>query len=177
MDSLKQNNIYEEVLGHTLGDETPPAPDVISEGFHALTWGAKAPLQQFNWMVKILQGRCNVPPFVGSTPLAQPQDTGTCRSSHTTDMLMSSTLVTSDIVQASTEDEHASNGPVKDPDDKEEAGFEDFEQAFEEAQPILSLQTADDGDLEMDADLYEQLGGFDDGVETDNSDDDMTEIF
>jgi hypothetical protein len=37
MDSLKKNNVYNQVLGRTLGDEEKPAPDVILDGFTALT--------------------------------------------------------------------------------------------------------------------------------------------
>lgn len=55
MDSLKQNNVYEEVLGRTIGDDESPAPDVISEGYTALTWGAKSPLRQFNRTINTLQ--------------------------------------------------------------------------------------------------------------------------
>ena len=67
MDSLKQNNMYQQVLGRTLGDKESPAPDVISEGFTALTWGVKSPLRQFNRMIKTLQRRCSVQPLVGET--------------------------------------------------------------------------------------------------------------
>lgn len=75
MDSLKQNNVYEQVLGRTLGDEEGPAPDVISEGFTTLTWGVKSPLRQFNRMIKTLQRRCSVQPLVGTTLPMQTQET------------------------------------------------------------------------------------------------------
>ena len=74
MDSLKQNNVYEQVLGHTLGDEEGPAPDIISEGFTTLTWGVRSPLWQFNQMIKTLQRRCSIQPLVGTTLPMQAQD-------------------------------------------------------------------------------------------------------
>jgi hypothetical protein len=46
------------------------------------------------------------------------------------------------------------------------------EQAFDDTQPVLSLQTADDLDLDMDADLQEDMGPLDEVDETDNSGDD-----
>ncbi|KAH9165160.1 hypothetical protein EDB89DRAFT_1858634, partial [Lactarius sanguifluus] len=55
MDSLEQNNVYKEVLGRTLGDDESPAPDVMDEGYSALTWGAKSPLRQFNRLISTLQ--------------------------------------------------------------------------------------------------------------------------
>jgi hypothetical protein len=75
MDSLKQNNVYEEIRGRTLGGEGSPAPDVICEGFTALTWGAKSPLKQFNRTIKTLQRRCSVQPLVGTTAPTQTPDT------------------------------------------------------------------------------------------------------
>jgi hypothetical protein len=75
MDSLKKNNVYKQVLGRTLGDEESPAPDVICEGFTALTWGAKSPLQQFNRMIKTLQQHCSLQPLVGTTAPTQTLDT------------------------------------------------------------------------------------------------------
>jgi hypothetical protein len=44
-------------------------------------------------------------------------------------------------------------------------------QALNETQPILSLQTAEDVDLEMDVDFLAQADTLGDGDETDNSDD------
>lgn len=69
MDDLKQNNIYKEVLGRTLGDDESPVPDVIGEGFTALTWNTKSPLHQFNQMINTLQQHCSVQPLVGMTLL------------------------------------------------------------------------------------------------------------
>ncbi|KAH8977959.1 hypothetical protein EDB92DRAFT_1807996 [Lactarius akahatsu] len=89
MDSLKQNNIYEEVLGRTLGDDESPAPDVISEGYTALTWGAKSPLRQFNRLVSTLQRRCGIQPLAGTTLPTQPQETCRLSPSHTVDSLTS----------------------------------------------------------------------------------------
>ena len=42
MDSLKQNKVYDRVLGRTLGDEESPALDAINQGYTMLTWGASA---------------------------------------------------------------------------------------------------------------------------------------
>ncbi|KAH9172322.1 hypothetical protein EDB89DRAFT_2114193 [Lactarius sanguifluus] len=75
MDSLEQNNVYEEVLGRTLGDDESPAPDVIGEGFTALAWGEKSPLQQFNRLISTLQRRYTIQPLVGTALLTQPQET------------------------------------------------------------------------------------------------------
>jgi hypothetical protein len=55
-----------------------------------------------------------------------------------------------------------------------------LEQALEDTQPILSLQTADDVDLKMDMDLLEHVEPvevFDEGDETDSSHDDEMDPF
>ncbi|KAH8992310.1 hypothetical protein EDB86DRAFT_3103560 [Lactarius hatsudake] len=77
MGSLEQNNVYERVIGRTLGDgdNESPAPDVIGEGYTALTWGAKSPLRHFNLMISTLQRRCSIPPLVGTTLLTRSQET------------------------------------------------------------------------------------------------------
>ncbi|KAH9030210.1 hypothetical protein EDB85DRAFT_1891679 [Lactarius pseudohatsudake] len=94
MDSLKQNNVYEEVLSHTLGDNESPAPDVI------------------------------VPKF------PQSEDNGL-----------------------------AHNDPeVPDNDELRLRLDEEMEQSLNDTQPVLSLQTADDINLEMDAGLQERSG-------------------
>jgi hypothetical protein len=56
----------------------------------------------------------------------------------------------------------------------------ELEQALEDTQPILSLQTADDVDLEMDMDLLEHVEPvevFDEGDETDSSHNDEMDPF
>ncbi|KAN0130508.1 hypothetical protein V8E53_011594 [Lactarius tabidus] len=126
MDSLKKNNVYNQVLGRTLGDEEKPAPDIICEGFTALTWGAKSPLKQFNQMIKTLQRCCSIQPLVGTTAPTQTPDTH-------------------------------------------------MERALDETQPMLSLETADDVDLKMDADLLIHADPLDEGDETDISEGDGTD--
>jgi hypothetical protein len=178
MDSLKQNNIYEEVLGRTLGDDEGPAPDVIGEGYTALTWGAKSPLRQFNRMVKTLQQRCSVRPLMGTMLCTQTTETSKFTSSPTTDLLTLRILASNATLSAK---DNGLPAPALigldavDPSDGEELELnEDLEEALDDAQPILSLQTADDVDLEMDMDLQELVEAFDEGDVTDNTDgDDM----
>ncbi|KAH9162462.1 hypothetical protein EDB89DRAFT_2152512 [Lactarius sanguifluus] len=142
MDSLKQNNIYKEVLGHTLGDDESPAPDVIGEGYSMLTWGAKSPLRQFNRLISTLQRCSAIQPLVGTS-----EDNGLAHN-----------------------DPEDPEGP--DNDELELGPNEEMEQSLNDTQPALSLQTADDIDLEMDVDLQERVEALDEGDGTDNSDDD-----
>ncbi|KAH9023894.1 hypothetical protein EDB85DRAFT_1894563 [Lactarius pseudohatsudake] len=159
MDSLKQNDIYEEVLGRTLGDDESPAPDVIGEGYTALTWGAKSPLRQFNRLVSTLQRRCGIQPLAGTTLPAQPQETlSECPLSEDDGPALNDP----DVPQADSN-----------LDNNEELGLdEEPEQSLDDTQLTLSLQTADDVDLEMDADLQESVEAPNEGGGTDNSDDD-----
>jgi hypothetical protein len=53
--------------------------------------------------------------------------------------------------------------------DEEPELDEDLAQALNETQPVLSLETADDVDLEMDADLLIHADLLDEGDETDIS--------
>ncbi|KAH9177542.1 hypothetical protein EDB89DRAFT_2064518 [Lactarius sanguifluus] len=154
MDSLEQNNVYKEVLGRTLGDDESPAPDVIGEGYSALTWGAKSPLRQFNRLISTLQRRSAIQPLVGTALPTQPQET------------------LPEIPQS--EDNGPAHNDPEDPDNDElELGPDkEMEQSLNDTQPVLSLQTADDIDLEMDADLQERVEALDEGDGTDNSDDD-----
>ncbi|KAH8979150.1 hypothetical protein EDB92DRAFT_1806699, partial [Lactarius akahatsu] len=176
MDSLKQNNIYEEVLGRTLGDDESPAPDVISEGYTALTWGAKSPLRQFNRLVSTLQRRCGIQPLAGTTLPTQPQETCRLSPSHTVDSLTSYIVSKCPLNE---DDGLALNDPdVPDNnlDNNEELELnKELEQSLDDTQLALSLQTADDVDLEMDADLQECVEAPNEGVETDNSGDDGDE--
>ncbi|KAH9011428.1 hypothetical protein EDB83DRAFT_2234081 [Lactarius deliciosus] len=173
MDSLKQNNIYEEVLGRTLGDDESPAPDVIGEGYTALTWGAKSPLRQFNRLVSTLQRRCSVQPLVGKTLPTQPQETRRLTPSDTVDPLTSCIVSECPL---SEDDGPALNDPDNNLDNNEELELdEELEQSLDDTQLALSLQTADDVDLEMDADLQEYVEAPNEGVETDNSCDDGDE--
>ncbi|KAH9161003.1 hypothetical protein EDB89DRAFT_1861941 [Lactarius sanguifluus] len=178
MDSLKQNNVYEQVLGRTLGDgnDESPAPNVIGEGYTALTWGAKSPLRHFNLVISTLQQRCSIPPLVGTTLLTRSQETRKLTSSHTVNSLMS--CIVSEI-PPNEDDSPALNGPeVPDSnlDNNEELELdEELEHSLGDTQPDLSLQTADDVDLEMDADLQECVEALDERDGTDNSDDDDDE--
>ncbi|KAH9051116.1 hypothetical protein EDB83DRAFT_2627558 [Lactarius deliciosus] len=157
MDSLEQNNVYEEVLGRTLGDDESPAPDVIGEGFTALAWGAKSPLRQFNRLISTLQRRYTIQPLVGTALLTQPQET-------------------LPEFPRSEDDDPAHNDRENPDNDKLELELDDeMEQSLNDTQPVLSLQTADDVDLEMDADLQECVEALDEGDGTDNSDDDSDE--
>jgi hypothetical protein len=167
MDSLKQNNMYEEVIGRTLGDNESPVPDVISEGYNALTWGMKSPLRQFNHTINTLQQRCSVPPLVGTTLPTQSRETGHLSSSHTTDLLM--LCLWGPDISLSEDD-----GLLDNIDEIEvlKLNNEELEHALDETQPVMSLQTADDVDLEMDTDLQEYMEAFDEGDATDISDDD-----
>ncbi|KAH9028546.1 hypothetical protein EDB84DRAFT_1606274 [Lactarius hengduanensis] len=159
MDSLKQNDIYEEVLGRTLGDDESPAPDVIGEGYTALTWGAKSPLRQFNHLVSTLQRRCGIQPLAGTTLPAQPQETlSECPLSEDDGPALNDP----DVPQADSN-----------LDNNEELGLDkEPEQSLDNTQLTLSLQTADDVDLEMDADLQESVEAPNEGGGMDNSDDD-----
>ncbi|KAH9015410.1 hypothetical protein EDB84DRAFT_1671051 [Lactarius hengduanensis] len=163
MDSLKQNDIYEEVLGRTLGDDESPAPDVIGEGYTALTWGAKSPLRQFNRLVSTLQRRCGIQPLAGTTLPAQPQETlSECPLSEDDGPALNDP----DVPQADSN-----------LDNNEELGLdEEPEQSLDDTQLTLSLQTADDVDLEMDADLQESVEAPNEGGGTDNSDDDDDDV-
>ncbi len=170
MDSLKQNNVYEEVLGRTIGDDESPAPDVISEGYTALTWGAKSPLRQFNRTINTLQRRCNIQPLVGTALSTQNQETRKFYSSHTADLLIPRIAPDPSLSE--------DDGLLNDPESNEELELnEELEQALDDTQPVLSLQTADDVDLEMDADLQEHVEALDEGNETDNSDDEEMDLF
>ncbi|KAH9002873.1 hypothetical protein EDB84DRAFT_1281682 [Lactarius hengduanensis] len=179
MDSLKQNDIYEEVLGRTLGDDESPAPDVIGEGYTALTWGAKSPLRQFNRLVSTLQRRCGIQPLAGTTLPAQPQETRRLSPSHTVDSLTSCIVSECPL---SEDDGPALNDPDvpqadSNLDNNEELGLdEEPEQSLDDTQLTLSLQTADDVDLEMDADLQESVEAPNEGGGTDNSDDDDDDV-
>ncbi|KAH9008822.1 hypothetical protein EDB84DRAFT_1549546, partial [Lactarius hengduanensis] len=157
MDSLEQNDVYKEVLGRTLGDDESPAPDAIGEGYSALTWGVKSPLRQFNRLISTLQRRRTIQPLVGTALPTQPQET-------------------SPEFPQSEDDGLAHNDP-EDPDNDElELGLdEEMEQSLNDTQPVMSLQTADDIDLEMDADLQERVETLDEGDGTDNSDGDGDE--
>lgn len=162
MDSLEKNNVYDKVLGRTFGDDDGPAPDIISEGFDALNWGPKSPLHKFNRMINILQRRCSVQPLVDTALPRQTQEGGgNLSSSHILNMLSSRSLVLS-------EDDGTFTGNNLDRNEYELD--EELQRALEETQ-ILSLETAEDVDLEMDADLQAQVETFDGGDETDNSDD------
>ncbi|KAH8992238.1 hypothetical protein EDB92DRAFT_1797446, partial [Lactarius akahatsu] len=176
MDSLKQNNIYEEVLGRTLRDDKSLTPDVISEGYTTLTWGAKSPLRQFNRLVSTLQRHCGIQPLAGTTLPTQPQETHRLSPSHTVDSL---TLYIVSECPLSEDDGPALNDPdVPDNnlDNNEELELDgELEQSLDDTQLALSLQTADDIDLEMDADLQECVEAPNEGVETDNSGDDGDE--
>ena len=174
MDSLNQNNVYQQVLGHTLGDEESLAPDAISEGFTALTWGVKSPLQQFNQMIKTLQRRCSIQPLVGKTLPMQTQETCMFLSNHAICPLMFHTLVDSKspessqlASQAAGEDEHVGTGPGNELDDNESELNEELKHSLNETQPVLSLQTAEDVDLDMDADLQVHVDILDEGDEMD----------
>ncbi|KAH9017801.1 hypothetical protein EDB84DRAFT_1520840 [Lactarius hengduanensis] len=157
MDSLEQNDVYKEVLGRTLGDDESPAPDAIGEGYSALTWGVKSPLRQFNRLISTLQRRRTIQPLVGTALPTQPQET-------------------SPEFPQSEDDGLAHNDP-EDPDNDElELGLdEEMKQSLNDTQPVMSLQTADDIDLEMDADLQERVETLDEGDGTDNSDGDGDE--
>ncbi|KAH9031765.1 hypothetical protein EDB85DRAFT_1865564 [Lactarius pseudohatsudake] len=173
MDGLEQNHVYDEVLGRTLGDDESPAPDVIGEGYTALTWGAKSPLRQFNRLISTLQRRCAIEPLVGTALPTQPQETRRLSPSHTVDLL-TSCLVPE--FPRSEDDDPAHNDPqVPDNDELELELDDEMEQSLNDTQPVLSLQTADDVDLEMDADLQERVEALDEGDGTDNSDDDGDE--
>ncbi|KAH9003933.1 hypothetical protein EDB83DRAFT_2237225 [Lactarius deliciosus] len=173
MDSLEQNDVYKEVLGRTLGDDESPAPDVIGEGYSALTWGAKSPLRQFNRLISTLQRRSTIQPLVGTALPTQPQETRRLFPSHTVDLL------TPCIVPENPQSEDnglAHNDPEDlDNDELELRLDEEMEQSLNDTQPVLSLQTADDIDLEMDTDLQERVEARDEGGGTDNSDDDGDE--
>ncbi|KAH9165155.1 hypothetical protein EDB89DRAFT_2077212 [Lactarius sanguifluus] len=157
MDSLEQNNVYEEVLSRTLGDDESPAPDVIGEGFTALAWGEKSPLQQFNCLISTLQRRYTIQPLVGTALLTQPQET------------LPEFPRSEDDDPAHNDRENPDNNELKLKLDDE------MEQSLNDTQPVLSLQTADDVDLEMDADLQECVEALDEGDGMDNSDDDGDE--
>lgn len=162
-----------QVLGHTLGDEKCPTPDVISEGFTTLTWGAKAPLQQFNQMINTLQQCCSIQPLVGATLPTQTQETRKFSSSHTIDLLMLCILAISDFSHASSEDDCMFTGNNLDGPDNEELKLnEELEGSLDETQPILSLQTPEDVDLDLDADLQVHADTLDEGDETDVSEGD-----
>jgi hypothetical protein len=166
MDSLKQNNVYEEIRGRTLGGEGSPAPDVICEGFTALTWGAKSPLKQFNRTIKTLQRCCSVQPLVGTTAPTQTPDTRKFLCLCTIGLLTLHILANSDF--SSSEENCTHTGNNCDNDEESELD-EDLAQALNETQPVLSLETADDVDLEMDADLLVHADPLDEGDETDIS--------
>ncbi|KAH8980724.1 hypothetical protein EDB92DRAFT_1805595 [Lactarius akahatsu] len=173
MDSLEQNDVY-KVLGRTLGDDKSPAPDAIGEGYSALTWGAKSPLRQFNRLISTLQRCCTIPPLVGTALPTQPQETCRLSPSHTVDLL---TLCIAPGFPQSEDDGLAHNDPAEDPDNDElELRLnEEMEQSLYDTQPVMSLQTADDIDLEMDTDLQEHVEALDEGDGTDNSDADADE--
>ncbi|KAH9174081.1 hypothetical protein EDB89DRAFT_1849372, partial [Lactarius sanguifluus] len=167
MDSLEQNNVYEEVLSRTLGDDESPAPDVIGEGFTALAWGAKSPLQQLNRLISTLQRRYTIQPLVGTALLTQPQETRRLSPSHTVDLL---TLYIVPEFPQSEDDDPAHNDRENPDNDELELELDDeMEQSLNDTQPVLSLQTADDVDLEMDTDLQECVEALDEGDGTDNS--------
>ncbi|KAH9034017.1 hypothetical protein EDB83DRAFT_2507841 [Lactarius deliciosus] len=164
MDSLEQNNVYKEVLGRTLGDDESPAPDVMDEGYSALTWGAKSPLRQFNRLISTLQRCRTIQPLVGTALPTQPQETHRSSLSYSPEFPQS-------------EDDGLAHNDPEDPDNDElELRLdEEMEQSLNDTQPVLSLHTADDVDLEMDADLQEHVEALDEGDGTDNSDDDGDE--
>ncbi|KAH8980101.1 hypothetical protein EDB92DRAFT_1820656 [Lactarius akahatsu] len=72
------------------------------------------------------------------------------------------------------EDDGLAHNDPEDPDNgKLELELdEEMEQSLNDTQPVLSLQTADDIDLEMDADLQERVEALDEGDGSDNSNDD-----
>ena len=105
-------------------------------------------------------------------------------SNHTISLLTLHTLVVSDssessqpASQAAGEDERVPAGPGNELDDDEYGLNEDLELLLDETQPVLSLQTAEDVDLEMDADLQVHVDIPDEGDETDVSEGDGVDYF
>ncbi|KAH8987152.1 hypothetical protein EDB92DRAFT_1948686 [Lactarius akahatsu] len=77
----------------------------------------------------------------------------------------------------SEDDGLAHNDPAEDPNNNElELRLDkEMEQSLYDTQPVMSLQTADDINLEMDMDLQEHVEALDEGDGTDNSDTDTDE--
>jgi len=85
------------------------------------------------------------------------------------------TLVISDSSESSQapgEDEHMPAGPGNELENEDFELNEGLEHALDETQPVLSLQTAEDVDLDMDADLQVHADTLDEGDETDVSEGD-----
>ncbi|KAH8985705.1 hypothetical protein EDB92DRAFT_1949740 [Lactarius akahatsu] len=69
-------------------------------------------------------------------------------------------------ISRSEDDDRAHNVPEGVPDSDEHEHDEELKPSLDDIQPVLSLQTADDVDLEMDADLQEHVEALDEGLTT-----------
>ncbi|KAA1476504.1 hypothetical protein DENSPDRAFT_785151 [Dentipellis sp. KUC8613] len=78
---LDHNNVYREQPGRIFGEGDRPAPDAIAAGRHALTWGANAPLKQFNSSFRKLQCRRRIQPLVGGHAVSRPATSPDIRTS------------------------------------------------------------------------------------------------
>ena len=169
MESLDDHEVYTFKKGRHLDNDDLPVPDIISVGLNELHSGKLSPLKDYNMAFQRLQARRRLVPLVGvvldDSTMSDPNPDPNVDPAPMVPPIMSSPhppycpmpLVQPPSTQPTTNrtdkvDDHDFDGleEFEDDDDVEELG--EFLESFDDdAEPSLSLETAADVSLDMDA--------------------------
>lgn len=169
MESLDDHEVYTFKKGRHLDNDDLPVPDIISVGLNELHSGKLSPLKDYNMAFQRLQARRRLVPLVDvvldDSTMSDPNPDPNVDPAPMVPPIMSSPhppycpmpLVQPPSTQPTTNrtdkvDDHDFDGleEFEDDDDVEELG--EFLESFDDdAEPSLSLETAADVSLDMDA--------------------------